>query len=588
MVICGDDALAHRLTVELTRLYGQRVTVVLPSAERGHGPQIRALATEHRLPVEIVEAAVLDHAALAAAGVRNAVALALTSEDDQANIHVALRARRINPALRLTVRVYNRKLGRRVEQLLDRAAAARRPDLPSAAPEASTTVLSASATAAPALVAATVAGLGHVVQVDGQLLRVSEVAPGGPAAGRAVATLAARAERPEHDRDEELLPDPAQLPPDGRRTVLELVGRAQAPSRPRRLPGLSALPLGALFSRRLRWSLAALAALVVLFAALTAAISGTTPQHAAWLTVMDVLGVGDPATEDGSGRKILQILTAVSGMLVMPLMIALALEALGAFRSASALRRPPRGLAGHVVLVGLGRVGSRVLESLWELDVPVVCVERDPTALGVSAARAYGVPVVIGDATQEGVLEAAKIGRRAALVTLTGNDSANLEAALHAREANPEVRVVLRLFDDDFAGVVYRALRDSYPRAETRSRSVSFLAAPSFASAMMGRQVIGAIAVGRQVLLIAAVEVTANPLLNGVTVAEAQRPGFWRVLAVDLREPSARTPDLARPADGGPELLWDPAPTRRLVDGDLVVVAATRQGLGALTSGHPV
>ncbi|MET9617373.1 NAD-binding protein [Kitasatospora indigofera] len=587
MVICGDDALAHRLTVELTRLYGQRVTVVLPSAERGHGPQIQALRTEQGLPVEIVEAAVLDHAALAAAGVRNAVALALTSEDDQANIHVALRARRINPALRLTVRVYNRKLGRRVEQLLDRAAAARHPDLPADAQEASTTVLSASATAAPALVAATVAGLSHVVPVDGQLLRVTEVAPGGATAGREVATLAARAGRPEQDRADELLPDPALLPPDGRRTVLELVGRAQAPGRPRRLPGLSAPPLGALFSRRLRWALASLAALVVLFAALTAAVSGTTPQHAAWLTVMDVLGVGDPAAEDGSGRKILQILTAVSGMLVMPLMIALALEALGAFRSASALRRPPRGLAGHVVLVGLGRVGSRVLESLWDLNVPVVCVERDPTALGVATARAYGVPVVIGDATQEGVLEAAKIGRSAALVTLTGNDSANLEAALHAREGNPEVRVVLRLFDDDFAGVVYRALRDSYPRADTRSRSVSFLAAPSFASAMMGRQVIGAIAVGRQVLLVAAVEVTANPLLNGLTVAEAQRAGFWRILAVDLREPSARTPDLARPAGAGPELLWDPAPDRRLADGDLVVVAATRQGLGALTYGRP-
>lgn len=53
-------------------------------------------------------------------------------------------------------------------------------------------------------------------------------------------------------------------------------------------------------------------------------------------------------------------------------------------------------------------------------------------------------------------------------------------------------------------------------------------------------------------LLIAAVDVSANPLLNGLTVAEAQRAGFWRILAVDLREPSVRTPDLARPAGAGP------------------------------------
>jgi len=588
MVICGDDALAHRLALELARLYGQRVTVVLPSLRQGHGPQIAALAADGRLAVTVVEAAELNHATLAAVGVRNAVALALTSEDDQANIHAGLRARRINPGLRLVIRVFNRRLGQRVEQLLDRAAGARHAELSPAAPEACTTILSASSTAAPALVAAALSGGSQAVHVDGRLLRVAEVEPGRQPDGNELATLALPAGPARSDLGHELLPDPDSIPADSGRVVLELLGQAQPVRRPSRLPGVSGLPLAAVFSSRLRWALAGLAGLVVLLAGLTSALTGVSPMHAAWLSVLDVLGIADPAEDAGAGRKLLQILAAISGMLLMPLLIALALEALGTFRTASGLRRPPRGLSGHVVVVGLGRVGSRVLDRLRELDVPIVCVDSDPTARGVARARSYGIPVVIGDATQEGVLEAAKIGRSKALITLTSNDSTNVETVLYARECNPEVRVVLRLFDDDFAGDIYRALRDSYPAAETRSRSVSFLAAPAFASAMMGRQVLGAIAVGRRVLLVAAVEVAGNPDLVGRTVADAHRPGWWRILAVDLSDPPERTADLAHPYAAGPELLWNPPPDRVLSDGDRVVVVATRAGLGQLLSSEDI
>ncbi|GAA0686139.1 NAD-binding protein [Kitasatospora atroaurantiaca] len=571
MVICGGDALAHRLALELARLYGQRVTVVLPSLRQGHGPQIAALAADGRLAVTVVEAADLNHATLAAVGIRNAVALALTSEDDQANIHAGLRARRINPGLRLVIRVYNRRLGRRVEQLLDRAADVRRPGLSPAAPGASTTILSPSSTAAPALVAAALSGRSHVVHVDGRLLRVAEVEPGRQPGESEIATLALPAGPGRLEVSDELLPDPDSIAPEAGRVVLELLGQARQPHRrPIRLPGVSGVPLAALFSSRLRWALAGLAGLVALLAGLTSALTGQSPLHAAWLAVLDVLGIADPATDDGPGRKLLQILAAVSGMLLMPLLIALALEALGTFRTASGLRRPPRGLSGHVIVVGLGRVGSRVLDRLWELDVPIVCVDSDPTARGVARARAYGIPVVIGDATQDGVLEAAKIGRSTALITLTSNDNTNVETVLYARECNPEVRVVLRLFDDDLAGDIYRALRDSYPQAETRSRSVSFLAAPSFASAMMGREVLGAIAVGRRVLLVAAVEVAGNPDLAGRTVAETHRPGLWRVLAVAL-------------GDQG-EPRWNPPPDQVLAEGDRLVVVATRAGLGQLLS----
>lgn len=185
------------------------------------------------------------------------------------------------------------------------------------------------------------------------------------------------------------------------------------------------------------------------------------------------------------------------------------------------------------------------------------------------------------------MLEAAKIERAHALLALTSVDTTNLEAALYARSIAPDLRVALRLYDDDFATAVYRTLRAAHPGALTRSRSVSTLAAPAFAIAMMGRQILGAIPVERKVLLMAAIDVAGHPRLEGRTVAEVFRPGAWRVIALDTAAPGDRVPDLAdtrldheerRPAG----LVWDLHPGYVLHPRDRVVLAATRRGLAEL------
>jgi Trk K+ transport system NAD-binding subunit len=204
------------------------------------------------------------------------------------------------------------------------------------------------------------------------------------------------------------------------------------------------------------------------------------------------------------------------------------------------------------------------------------------------------VPVVLGDVTQEGVLEAAKIHRAHALLAVTSADTTNLEAALYARSVRPDLRVVLRLYDDDFATAVYRTLRAAHPRASTRSRSVSHLAAPAFAGAMMGRQILGAIPVERRVLLFAAVDVAGHPQLEGKTVAEAFRAGAWRVLAVDTgvsdgrrEEPAAEEAYEDARSTGVSGLVWDLPDSRVLQGSDRVVLAATRRGLAELLGRRP-
>ncbi|MGK5696262.1 NAD-binding protein, partial [Streptomyces sp. URMC 128] len=559
MIVCGDDGLAHRLAAELRGVYGEQVTLVVPpSGRRVRQPVVGraraasaalldrvsaavnrtgAAGAEPAANEQIVEAPEVTEAVLTDVGADRAAALALVYDDDETNIRAALTARRLNPRVRLVLRLYNRRLGQHIEELLDQTAALAFGAGPGTGGglDASTTVLSDADTAAPALAATALVGTSKVVQTEGLVLRAVERQPPRPGevADPGLCTLAllsatsndpAGADGSEGSGEQgpQLLPDEtAVASATGRGTVVLEQVAYTGPSLP---AGRGAVPpFASLFSRRLRWSLAGLVGCVLALAVALMFVTGEHPLYATYVTLLDLFGINDPAYHASTGRQVLQLLSGLVGLLLLPVLLAAVLEALGTFRSASALRKPPRGLGGHVVLLGLGKIGTRVLTRLRELHIPVVCVESDPEARGMATARRLRVPVVLGDVTQEGVLEAAKIHRAHALLALTSADTTNLEAALYARSVRPDLRVVLRLYDDDFATAVYRTLRAAHPFALTRSRSVSHLAAPAFAGAMMGRQILGAIPVERRVLLFAEVEVAGHPQLEGRTVGQAFR-----------------------------------------------------------------
>ncbi|MCQ4195770.1 NAD-binding protein, partial [Streptomyces parvulus] len=570
MVVCGDDGLAHRLAAELRGVYAEQVTLVVPpSGRRVRQPVVgRARAASAALRDMVsaavnrtgngeqggsareLEASEPTEDVLAEAGVERAGALALVYDDDETNIRAALTARRLNPRVRLVLRLYNRRLGQHIEALLDQSAALAVGDgrpLRTDGVESSTTVLSDADTAAPALAATALVGTSKIVETDGLLLRAVERNPPlpGQVADPGLCTLAllsatsndpAGADGSEDSGEgPQLLPDAAAVrAATGRGTVVLEQVSYSGPSLP--AGRASVPPFAELFSRRLRWSLAGLAACVVALAVALMVVTGDHPLHATYVTLLDLFSINEPAHNADSGRQVLQLLSGFVGLLLLPVLLAAVLEALGTFRTATALRKPPRGLGGHVVLLGLGKIGTRVLTRLREMDIPVVCVEADPEARGMATARRLRVPVVLGDVTQEGVLEAAKIHRAHSLLALTSVDTTNLEAVLYGRSVRSGLRVVLRLYDDDFATAVYRTLRAAHPGALTRSRSVTHLAAPSFAGAMMGRQILGAIPVERRVLLFAAVEVAGHPQLEGRTVGEAFRAGAWRVLALEVAD----------------------------------------------------
>jgi Trk K+ transport system NAD-binding subunit len=222
-----------------------------------------------------------------------------------------------------------------------------------------------------------------------------------------------------------------------------------------------------------------------------------------------------------------------------------------------------RRASGHVVVAGLGGIGSDVVRNLYELGVDVVGIDCDVDARGAQVARDLRIPFVAGDASRRDTLLAASVANCRALLALTADDATNLEAALVGRSIRPDLPVVLRLFDGDFADRIQRAFDIN------TSRSVSYLAAPSFAAHMLG-QVTDTIAIGRHVLLVGEITIEPYSELESQVLATLRRPNEAWVVEVTNRD--------------GQRLLASAASGRRLQRADRLLVVATRRGLARMIS----
>ncbi|MDR2874958.1 MAG: cation:proton antiporter [Methylobacillus sp.] len=111
-------------------------------------------------------------------------------------------------------------------------------------------------------------------------------------------------------------------------------------------------------------------------------------------------------------------------------------------------------LTGQVVLVGYGRVGKRIAESLNERGIPYVVAEQNRGT--VEALRAHEIPAVSGDATDPAVLIQAHIHRAGMLVIATPDSFAARKMVETARQLNPNIEVVVRTHSDEEAELLAR------------------------------------------------------------------------------------------------------------------------------------
>ena len=560
VVVCGLGHLGLR-TVEELLLRDEAVTAITDTDDHG--------LDEERLPdVRVIVGDCRRERVLREAGIETAVAIVLTGDDDLGNLQGALAAHDVNPDIRIVIRMFDAELGARIQALLGDAV-----------------TLSSSALAAPGFVAAALDGEGGSRfelagrQLVARATSLDHRAGHDPSPDDDPAIPLARIHP---DRTVELFPeaDPTEpglivvdtQPPEiaaaraatPRRTAALQAARRSLAELPGDLRGRLSSP-----DRRLINLAVILTVLAVVSATFFLVVANLTPLDAMSFAISLLTGAGSgfanlDERNAPAALKVYGIFLSLLGAAIVAVVYALITDAIIRSRLLQTLgrRTVPASIHEHVIVCGLGTIGYRVALGIAERGVPVVVVESDENGRFTAAVRSHGIPVVIGDARQPEILKAVGIGTARAIVAATSDDLVNIAAALHARTVRPDLRVVVRLYDPDFALRVQRGLGMRF------TRSVSHLAAAAFAAAATGSHVAASVPVGdRRVVLFARVQVPAAAEIAGRQAAIVDETGQRRLLAIIGSDGRAH---------------WHPRLDEPLVPGSEVVVAATRQGLADL------
>ena len=285
----------------------------------------------------------------------------------------------------------------------------------------------------------------------------------------------------------------------------------------------------------------ALAALLAVLAASTAGLSlayqlsgarHLSVLDAAYFTVETIttVGYGDFAFR-GQPPWLMAgaICLMLAGALFVAVFFALLTNIVVSRRISESLgRQRITGLNGHILVIGLGSVGMRVVQQLADAGRDIVVVEKDEHNRHLGQARALGVPVVIADATEPQVLESVRLASASAVAVMTSDDLANVETGLAVRDQlGPRwdsTPVVLRIFDPQLA----RSVKNTF--GFTLVRSTAALAAPWFVGAALGLDVLSTFYAGDEPLLVARLTITPQGGLHGLAMHDLA--ARTRVLAI--------------------------------------------------------
>jgi Trk K+ transport system NAD-binding subunit len=549
-IVCGLNVLGLRLAEHLHAL-GEQVVVTRSQANPAYESALSALG------IPILDGGPDDQQVLTQAGIDHARALALVADDDLGNLRGALLAAKRGDSIRIVLRLFNEDLGEQIKDLFEDCA-----------------ILSQSAIAAPFFAAAALGDL------DGERIGI---------AGRA---LLVERTRPDTDHDRPVLMAlaniqsgkaelfPARAEPGGQ-VITDLgpfedapTGRIHPPAHDRRSVAdrwwAATSTVRQLLDTRLRIVLTAIVALVAVATTYFAFAKGLSPITSLYFTVvtLSTVGYGDiNLVTDPVVVKLVGIAFIMLGASVIAIFFAILTDTIVGARLAEVLGSVRGRMRNHVVVCGLGNMGFRLVGEFAEQGVQVVAIERDDDSRHVAAARRMGIPVVLGDATLTETLKAAQIENAQAVVTATDNDIADLQVAVNARAIHPDVRIILRLFDNELSTRVEQRFNIHI------SRTTAVIAAPVFAAEMLGRDLVNTVHVGGEALVFGECDVVADGAAAGKPVSNMHESGDLRVLAV---QPSPSAP---------PE--WRVAESRVLSVGERIAVvgrAAVVQGLAGKSS----
>lgn len=289
-----------------------------------------------------------------------------------------------------------------------------------------------------------------------------------------------------------------------------------------------------------------------------------------YMTVITLATIGygeiHPLTAAGRAFTIILIIVGVTvfGFLVSILtqavvenQIALALGRRRLFKDISQLK-------DHYILCGAGRVGMRIIDEFKKKGVDYVIIERDEIVAEKLLTK--GNLVLIGDATDETVLEGARVRTAKALITAASTDAENVYIVLTTRGLNPDIYIVTRAND---------------------------LAAERQLKRAGANKVVSPVLMGSHRMAQAALTPAVADFIELTTMTESLDLNFEQVRIVEgslldgkrIKDSRIRSEHNAMivaitPREG--EMIFNPNGEQMLSAGDLLIAIGTRSGLAKL------
>ncbi len=219
--------------------------------------------------------------------------------------------------------------------------------------------------------------------------------------------------------------------------------------------------------------------------------------------------------------------------------------------------------AGHVIVIGMGNFGRRVVRRLRESGerVAAVSLADDP-----AAAPHPEVPHLAGPRGHlEETLAAARVSTAQSVIAVTRDEMENLEMALMVRRLNPGAALSIRTYHPRFS----ENMAHLFPRAKVLC--VSALAAEAFVAAAFGEKVAQLFRLDDRTIIVTEYHIEADDTLHDLLISEVAYG--YRVVPILHIQPDREA------------VHWMPSEDFRLAVGDRLFVLATMDGLRRIERG---
>ena len=222
----------------------------------------------------------------------------------------------------------------------------------------------------------------------------------------------------------------------------------------------------------------------------------------------------------------------------------------------------------HIILIGFGRLGQRVADLLFKLQIPIVIVSENPHDCDL----ANKVPWFTGNIIEE--LAKTNLAKAKSILSMTDDQMLNLEAALLARDAakkiNRQMNLAIRTYDRYFSENLAELLPNS------QSFCAYALSAEAFAGAAFGENMLSLFRLNNRTVLVAEYRIVENDTLVGKNLSQIAYG--YTVVPIFLKT--------AQPKANGLHEFFIPSDDEVMKVGDRLTVLASISGLRRIELGN--